>query len=108
MRLEDFSNIIPEFMCGSFKSMAMIIGAKLAFMISEITPDADSLIKNASGLTGWGLAIACIYTLAKTVKTLFAKIEEKDKIINDMHQTAVSKAEDQREEMLDELKKINK
>ena len=50
--------------------------------------------KYASALTGWGLAIACIFVLTRTVKHLFEKLEKKDEYIKQLHEMALKKAED--------------
>jgi hypothetical protein len=58
-------------------------------------------------VTGWVLALVCIYVLCKTVKVLFAKLEERDGMIRDLLAKETVKADRQREDMLDELKQIN-
>ena len=70
-------------------------GATL-FIANEAPPEFE-LVKFASGLTGWGLALTTIYILSKTVKHLFEKIELKDKRIEELHERATKKAEEDHE-----------
>ena len=107
MKLPDLADPLSLFCAGLFKALSTLGGSGLMLTIAQAIPDEHALLRSASAVTGWGLAILCIITLGKTVKTLFAKIEEKDKVIADLHETAVSKADSQRKEMLEELKSIN-
>jgi len=71
-------------------------GATL-FIANEAPPQFE-LVKFASGLTGWGLALTTIYILGKTVKVLFEKLELKDQRIEELHERATKKAEDENHE----------
>lgn len=120
---------LETFLHGMSSVAKMMAGSGISFWIANAVPESQEIAKAASALTGWGLAICCIYTLMKVVKTLFekmekqriefqdlliqrekehaAKVEEKDRVISELHETAVSKSERQREEMLNELKIMN-
>lgn len=63
-----------------FNSGRWMIGSCGAFVTANISKN-NELISNASTVTGWGLAIISIFTLAKAVKFLYLKVEEKDAII---------------------------
>ena len=68
-------------------------GSGASFWIANTVPD-KSVLELASAVTGWGLALVCIFTLGKTVRFLFAKIQEKDAQIQKFLEDAVKKAED--------------
>jgi len=115
----DLAEPINAFSIGIAKCLGLFSGSGVAWLIAQVIPDEQSAIKAASAVTGWVLAVACIYVLAKTVKVLFEKMEEqrkehaaelekKDVIIGELHETAVKKADEQRLEMLNELKSINR
>ena len=107
MKHLDIPEPLASFLINACASIKFLGGSGAAYMVAQVLPEEQGILKIASALTGWGLAIACIYTLVKAVRILFAKLEEKDKIISDLHATAISKAEGQRKEMLDELKIMN-
>ena len=107
MKFIDIPEPLASFLINACAAGKFLGGSGVSFMIAQVVPEEQGLIKIASALTGWGLAIACIYTLVKAVRILFAKLEEKDKVIADLHATAISKAEGQRKEMLDELRIMN-
>jgi hypothetical protein len=77
------------------------------FLSTEIPPELG-LAKYASALTGWGLALACIWVLSKTVKHLFEKIEAKDKRIEELHTEALKKSDEIAEERLKALKEMER
>ena len=110
MKLPDFDHIdaITIFATGIGKAVSFLGSSGACWYIANALPEEQSLIKAASALTGWGLAIACIYTLVRAVRVLFAKLEDKDKIISELHETALTKAENHREKMLVELQAINR
>lgn len=101
------NEIIDPFLSQVFFSLKLLLGSGATWIASVAIPEGHDIAKIASGLTGWGLAIACIYSLSKAVKVLFAKLEEKDKAIQQLNDIAISKAESQRTEMLNELKMMN-
>lgn len=101
------NEIIDTFVAQVFFSMKLLLGSGATWIATAAIPEGHELVKVASGLTGWGLAIACIYSLSKAVKVLFDKLEEKDKAIQNLNDIAISKAESQRTEMLNELKMMN-
>jgi hypothetical protein len=107
MKLPDLADPLAIFCTGLFKSLSTLGGSGIMLTLAQAIPDEHALLRSASAVTGWGLAIVCIITLGRTVKTLFAKIEEKDKVIAELHETAVAKADGQCKEMLDELRSIN-
>jgi hypothetical protein len=99
----DMQEPIIQFLTQTGKAMALLIGSGGFTFLSQSIPDEAGLAKIASSLTGWGLAIACIWVLVKAVLILFAKMEEKDKIIALLHEQALEKAERQRDEAEREL-----
>lgn len=68
-------------------------GSGLSFWVANTMPDKSTL-ELASAVTGWGLALVCIFTLGKTVRFLFTKIQEKDAQIQKFLEDAVKKAEE--------------
>ena len=74
------SPILLAAVSGFKDSGLLCAGSAASFYIANIVPE-ESLFKMASGITGWALAITCIWVLTKSVKTLFAKLEEKDALI---------------------------
>jgi len=121
MRLQvfDMTDILTAFCTGITKCLGLLSGSGIAMFVAQALPDEQSVIKAASAVTGWVLAVSCIYVLAKTVKVLFERMESqrkehadalksKDEIIAELHETAVQKADAQRLEMLNELKSINR
>lgn len=112
------SETISTFTAGLWDVGAKMAGSATSLYIMNVLPPEQEIAKAASALTGWGLAVACIWTLAKVVKALYVKIDEeraehkremaeKDKIISDLHSSAVMKSEAQRQDMLNELKLMN-
>jgi hypothetical protein len=101
------NEILDPFLAQTALSMKLAIGSFATWMATTNIPEGHELAKIASATTGWGLAIACIWSLTKAVRVLFLKIEEKDKAIQALNDIAVSKAEAQRTEMLNELKLMN-
>ncbi len=101
------NEILDPFLAQAALSMKLAVGSFATWLATTNIPEGNELAKMASGLTGWGLSIACIWTLTKAIRVLFAKLEEKDKTIQQLNDIAVSKAEAQRTEMLNELKMIN-
>jgi hypothetical protein len=99
--------ILTTFVAGLQTSGRYLGGSATSFMIAAVIPEEESLIKAASAITGWALAVVCIWTLAKAVRFLYTKIEEKDVLIAKLHFDAEAKADKQRQDMLDELKSIN-
>ena len=86
--------LLPEFTCGIYKTLTLFFGSGASFILSTEIPSELGLAKYASALTGWGLAIACIFVLTRTVKHLFEKIEKKDEYIKQLHESALKKAEE--------------
>ena len=101
------NEILDPFLAQTALALKLAIGSAATWIATTNIPEGHELAKVASGLTGWGLAIACIYSLTKAVRVLFAKLEEKDKAIQALNDIAISKAEAQRTEMLNELKLMN-
>jgi len=92
---------MPEFLHGMCKVAFGTVASAIAFFISNHTPAEFDLAKNASQFTGWALALVVIYTLAKVVKHLFDKLEERDRKIVDLHAEAVRKAENRIEQIVE-------
>lgn len=107
MKITDFDMQEPvfQFLTQAGKSVALLFGSGGFTLLSQTIPDDAGLAKIASSLTGWGLAIACIWVLVKAVRILFAKMEEKDTIIASLHKQALEKAEKQRDDAEKELQK---
>ncbi len=93
-------------------------GSGIAYTIAQIAGEEHWIVKAAGAITGWALAVIMLFVLMKTVKILFEKMElmqrthkeelaEKDRIIAELHETAVAKAESQRLDILNELKISN-
>ena len=112
------SETLTNFTAGLWDVGAKMVGSATSLYIMNVLPPEQEIAKAASALTGWGLAVACIWTLAKVVKALYVKIDEeraehkremaeKDKVISDLHSSAVMKSEAQRQDMLNELKLMN-
>ena len=101
----DLQHVMPEFLHGLAKVAIATVGSAAAFFISDATPAEFDLAKNASQFTGWALALVVIYTLAKVVKHLFEKLEERDAKIVQLHAEAVKKAETRMDEIEEEYKK---
>lgn len=99
--------ILEDFLTQAACSAKLAVASGGAWLATTSIPEGHDIAKLASGLTGWGLALACIWTLTKAVKVLFDKLEEKDAAIQRLNDVAISKAESQRTEMLEELKKMN-
>lgn len=74
------SPILLNAISGFKDSGALCVSSAISFIVANAMPE-ESLFKMASGITGWALAISCIWVLTKSVKTLFAKLEEKDALI---------------------------
>jgi hypothetical protein len=115
----DMSEPITTFLAGVGKAVSLFGGSGITFLFAQTLPDEQSLIKAASAVTGWALAVCCIWTLTKTVKVLFEKmetlrkehaeeIEKKDETIALLHDEAIRKAESRSAEVLAELKAINR
>jgi hypothetical protein len=86
--------LLTEFTCGIYKALTLFCGSGASFLLSTEIPAELGMAKYASALTGWGLAIACIFVLTRTVKHLFEKLEKKDEYIKQLHEMALKKAED--------------
>ena len=99
--------MIETVAAGFSTSIKYCAGSGASFFIANALPE-ESLLKAASAVTGWALAIVCIWTLAKTVKFLYAKIEDKDLQIKKMNEEAITRADQQRADMLQELQQINR
>jgi hypothetical protein len=78
-------------------------GSGVSFLIANAVPD-KSLLELASAVTGWGLALVCIFTLGRTVKFLFTKIQEKDTLIQKIFAEAEQRAEKRLQEEIDKHK----
>ena len=111
--MKDLPMMIETVASGFGTSIKYCIGSGSAFFVANTLPE-ESIFRAASAVTGWALAIVCIWYLAKTCKFLYAKLEEKDlkldakdKVIEELYAAAATKADQQRQDMLDELKKIN-
>ena len=87
-------DLLTEFSIGISKTITLFFSSGFSFLLSTEIPDELGLAKYASALTGWGLAIACIFVLSRTVKHLFEKLEKKDEYIKELHETALKKAEE--------------
>lgn len=101
----DMSEPVFQFLTQAGKSVALLCSSCGFTFLSQTIPDDAGIAKIASSLTGWGLAIACIWVLVKAVRILFAKMEEKDQIIAALHKQALEKAEKQRDEAEKELQR---
>lgn len=99
LSIEDLQHVMPEFLHGMAKVAAGTVASAVAFFISNATPSEFDLAKNASQFTGWALALVVIYTLAKVVKHLFIKLEERDAKIVQLHADALKKAETRMDEI---------
>jgi len=86
--------LLTEFTVGIYKALTLFCGSGASFLLSTEMPAELGMAKYASALTGWGLAIACIFVLTRTVKHLFEKLEKKDEYIKQLHEMALKKAED--------------
>ena len=86
--------LLTEFTCGIYKALTLFGGSGASFLLSTEIPDEMGVAKYASALTGWGLAIACIFVLSRTVKHLFEKLEKKDEYIKQLYETSLKKAEE--------------
>jgi hypothetical protein len=79
----------------------LILGA--GSLVSNITSkETTGLISDLSGVTGWGLALATIFALGKTVlglfafiKTLLGKLEDKEKQILDLQEKRIQEAKEE-------------
>ncbi|CAB4159245.1 hypothetical protein UFOVP736_18 [uncultured Caudovirales phage] len=121
---------LDTFCTGMVSVMKYCTGSGIGFLVANAPlPESLEVAKYAGAVTGWVLAIICIWTLAKVARALYdelkseranheskmeakareheAKIEEKDKAIADLQAAAIGKSERQREEMLNELKIMN-
>lgn len=116
--ITEITNVLTPFFAGITKCIGLMGGSGFALFIAQALSEEHWIIKAASAVTGWALAVIMLYVLMRTVKTLFEKMEQmrqehkaelakKDEIIAELHETAVSKAESQRLDMLNELKKFN-
>lgn len=74
--MKNIDDIILFFESGILKSVVCMAGSFISFVASQ---HSEGITSNAASVTGWALAISCIVVLAKTVKHLFEKQEEKDK-----------------------------
>jgi|GEM_PF-2417613 len=81
-QFESLHTVMPEFMHGMIKVTVGTIASGAAFLISDVLPQQFDLAKNASQLTGWGLALVVIYTLWKVVVHLYAVIAQQNSTIN--------------------------
>lgn len=72
--------VLSSAVAGFADSLKLCAGSAGSLYLANVLPE-ESLFKLASGVTGWALAVACIYVLTKTVKALFAKLEAKDDLI---------------------------
>lgn len=75
----EMTEMLSNFTVGMVKVVTLMVGSGGSLWLAQAVPDELSVAKMASGLTGWGLAVAAIVVLARTVKHLFNKHEEKDK-----------------------------
>lgn len=73
--MNKIDEIIPFFETGLVKAVGCMAGSAVSFLASSST---EGIASGAAGVTGWALAVSCIVVLAKTVKRLFEKLEEKD------------------------------
>lgn len=106
--LPDVAEFMNQFTIGLSKVVGLLFASGGSFFVANNMPDEVIFGKEASLMTGWGLAVACIYTLAKVVKRLFEKIEERDKVILDMHKESVAREKqisDERQEAIDDLER---
>jgi len=91
--------ILLNAVSGFKDSFLLCISSALSFIVANAMPE-ESLFKMASGITGWALAVSCIWVLSKSVKTLFSKLEEKDALIRSI----LEKQRDDLQHELDEKK----
>jgi len=91
------NNILSAAVSGFGDAIKLCVGSAGSFFLANTMPE-ESLFKLASGVTGWALAVACIYVLTKTVKALFAKLEAKDDLIRAI-------LEKQRDDLQEEIDK---
>ena len=96
--LTAIGKIMPDFYDGLTKAVCTMFASGATLFIANEAPPQFELVKFASGLTGWGLALTTIYILGKTVKHLFEKLELKDKRIEELHERATRKAEHENNE----------
>lgn len=110
--------ILHSFVIGWMKCLGLMSGSGLAFFVAQAASEEHWIIKAAGAITGWALAVIMLYVLMRTIKVLFEEmkqmqkehkeaITEKDRIIAELHETAVAKAESQRLDILNELKIAN-
>jgi len=84
-------DILSQFYFGLAKVTGLILASGSSFFIANAIPEEIFLGKEASIITGWGLALVTIITLSKVVKALFKKLEERDDIIHNLHKLAIDR-----------------
>lgn len=87
--------VLSSAVVGFSKAAKLCAGSAGSFYLANAMPE-ESLFKLASGVTGWALAVVCIWVLSKTVKQLFVKLEAKDDLIRSI-------LEKQRDDLREEL-----
>jgi hypothetical protein len=75
--------VLANALSGFSDSLRLMFCSAASFMLANVMPE-ESLLKLASGITGWVLAVSTIYVLVKTVRVLFAKLEAKDDLLRAM------------------------
>lgn len=98
---------LETFIASLATSGKYLIGSGCSFVLANSLPEEDGLIRAASAITGWALAIVCIFYLSKAVRFLYEKLEQKDSVIAKLHEAAEEKADLQRKEILEELRNLN-
>jgi hypothetical protein len=91
--------ILSSATLGFSKAAKLCAGSAGSFFVANAMPE-ESIFKIASGVTGWALAIVCIWVLSKTVRALFDKLEAKDDLIRSI-------LEKERDELKHELDSID-
>jgi hypothetical protein len=96
--LDDLQSVVPDFIDGMVKVGAATVASAAAFFVSDATPSEFAGVKDASYYTGWGLALVVIGTLAKVVKHLYTKLEERDAKIIQLYADAAKEAKTESDE----------
>lgn len=96
-------DILSQFYFGLAKVTGLILASGSSFVVANAIPEEVFFGKEASVITGWGLAIVTIVTLSRVVRALFRKLEDRDAIIHDLHKIAIDREKAISEERLKAL-----